>query len=75
MVPVFVMLDNHYRSVASQVPPPRTQELFVPLSTVRRTDVLDDLIAEQRARAASTGPIRHELHAGSRWRPVPGRPL
>ncbi|MEV4057052.1 hypothetical protein AB0J55_38100 [Amycolatopsis sp. NPDC049688] len=57
VVPVFVMLDNHYRTVASKVPPARTQELFVPPSTNERTDRLDDLIAEQRARAAFTGPL------------------
>ncbi|MEV6825963.1 hypothetical protein [Amycolatopsis sp. NPDC051102] len=57
VVPVFVMLDNHYRTVASAVPPARTQELFVPPSTRDRTDQLDDLIAEQRARAAFTGPV------------------
>ncbi len=57
VVPVFVMIDNHYRTQAEAKPASRTQELFVPTNTKDLPDELDDVIAEQRARAAFSGKL------------------
>ncbi|WP_410614112.1 hypothetical protein [Amycolatopsis sp. lyj-109] len=60
VVPVFLMLDNHYRALATPRAAGRVQELYIPPSTQGRPDALDDVAAEQRAHAAFSEAIPGE---------------
>lgn len=53
--PYFLMLDNHYLPVAAARTEARIQELYIPPTTRSRPDELDDVGAEQRARATFPG--------------------
>jgi hypothetical protein len=51
IVPIFVLVDNHYAKTARAGPVGRTQELLVPPRTAGRPDQLDDHGVEQLANA------------------------
>lgn len=57
VVPVFLVLDNHYRAIAKSDTPKRTQELRVPLNTKTTANGLDELASEQRARQAFSDAV------------------
>jgi hypothetical protein len=57
VMPVFLLVDNHYQASARTPAHGRTIELFVPPETMSRPDALDDIAAEQRAAATFRGDV------------------
>ncbi|GGU23443.1 hypothetical protein [Lentzea flava] len=65
--PYFLVLDNHYLPIATPRANGRIQELYIPPTTRGLPDELDDIGAEQRAKATFPGrflAIRPEVSPG-----------
>ncbi len=62
VVPVFLMVDNHYAEVAAAASPQRVVEALVPPLTRSRPDSLDELAIQEEAAATFSGPVPGTLN-------------